>query len=376
MLRTGYSNCFYRVMRASPLRLAVFAAMLLTTSSLAAGDPAKPTVVDSLGEQRDGYLALELMFATDRDETGSDEPREYFGRDRGELRVGTCRVSIPESHQRGSIEDSNVFTRDKPKKHVLLLGKPIVMEQPEFIDALRRRVARSQSGELLLLIHGYNATFEEAVLRAAQIAYDIEFQGVPIVYSWPAQGKTLSYTVDQINAAWTRPHLVEFLRMLVGKSGARKIHLLGHSLGNRVLSDALVEFVRDHEPMPAPIFGQIILAAPDIDAEIFARDAAPHLVKCSERITVYASSKDRAMAGSRTLHRYPRLGEAGERLTLFRDFKRIEVVDATGARETVLGHTYFSVSPRFLDDLRGVLAGKEPIDRDLCAEDGYFVFHP
>ena len=122
--------------------------------------------------------------------------------------------------------------------------------------------------------------------------------------------------------------------------------------------------------------GQIILAAPDIDSEIFARDAAPHLVKCSERITVYASSKDRAIAGSRTLHRYPRLGEAGERLTLFRDFKRIEVVDATGARETMLGHTYFSVSPRFLDDLRGVLAGKEPIDRDLCAEDGYFVFHP
>ncbi|MCH7872285.1 MAG: alpha/beta fold hydrolase [Planctomycetes bacterium] len=360
-----------------PRRTVLGTAIWIAAAAFAGGSAMAddPVNTPTLGQQHDGYLAIDLIFATDRAKTESDEPGEHFGKDRGTLRFGTCRVSIPEAHQRGNIEDSNVFTRDKPRKHVLLLEKPATLERPSFIEMLSERVRRSPSREVLLVVHGYNVTFEEAALRTAQVAYDIEFKGVPVIYSWPAQGNTLSYTVDQINAAWSRPHLVEFLQLLIEHAGATKIHLLGHSLGNRVLSDALVELVRGRAANLPPLFGQIILAAPDIDSEIFARDAAAHLVKCSERVTIYASAKDRAIAGSRTLHRYPRLGEAGKQLTLFRDFERIEVIDATGARETMLGHTYFSVSPRFLDDLQGVLTGKKPIDRDLCAEDGYWAFH-
>ena len=74
---------------------------------------------------------------------------------------------------------------------------------------------------VIIFVHGYNVTFEEAALRTAQVAYDIEFKGVPVIYSWPAQGNTLSYTVDQINAAWSRPHLVEFLQLLIEHSPIR-----------------------------------------------------------------------------------------------------------------------------------------------------------
>ena len=33
--------------------------------------------------------------------------------------------------------------------------------------------------------------------RTAQIAYDLKFEGAPIVYSWPSQEGLLSYTVDE-----------------------------------------------------------------------------------------------------------------------------------------------------------------------------------
>lgn len=35
-------------------------------------------------------------------------------------------------------------------------------------------------------MHGFNVKFEEAVLRAAQIKYDLKFAGEVVLFSWPA----------------------------------------------------------------------------------------------------------------------------------------------------------------------------------------------
>src|SRR3546814_10771158 len=73
-----------------------------------------------------------------------------------------------------------------------------------FPDA-RRLVARAagrdrpQAGRVLLYVHGYRENFNTTSKDAAQIARMTGFDGPIIEYSWPSQGKILSYVVDETN---------------------------------------------------------------------------------------------------------------------------------------------------------------------------------
>ena len=162
-----------------------------------------------------------------------------YGGGRGELELGACEVSVPKDHQVGELESPSVLRlefREDPERHVVLLG---VHPEPaaEFYANLQACIAKSTGKEALVFIHGYNMGFETAVRRTAQIAYDLKFDGAPIVYSWPSQEGLLSYTVDETNVAWTVPHLKDFLLGVARQSGAKSVHLIAHSMGNRALTD-------------------------------------------------------------------------------------------------------------------------------------------
>jgi esterase/lipase superfamily enzyme len=45
----------------------------------------------------------------------------------------------------------------------------------------------------LVVVHGYNNSLEDAARRAAQVAHDIGFQGIPAFYSWPSEGRREVY---------------------------------------------------------------------------------------------------------------------------------------------------------------------------------------
>jgi len=62
--------------------------------------------------------------------------------------------------------------------------------------------------------------------------------------------------------------------------------------------------------MSAPLFGQLILAAPDIHRDVFERDIAPAIVKTAQRTTLYASSQDVALRFSATVRSYARAGQS------------------------------------------------------------------
>ena len=54
-------------------------------------------------------------------------------------------------------------------------------------------------------------------------------------------------------------------------------------------------------------FGQIILAAPDVDADVF-RQRCWGFMKVAARTTLYVSTKDIAIGVSKWLHQFPRAG--------------------------------------------------------------------
>ncbi len=201
--------------------------------------------------------------------------------------------------------------------------------------------------------------------------FDLGFQGAAILYSWPAPS---NYVECEGNAVWTLPHLMEFLTQYVQQSGAEKIHLVAHSMGTRVLTEALKELAGSQPPAAAR-YNQIVLAAPDIDAAIFKRQIAPRIVNTAERISIYSSSQDWALVASKKAHRYKRLGEGGENVTTFPEWPQIEVLDATNVDESLLGHSYYGDSPTILRDVRGVLAGVGAAARGLKAQASYYLFN-
>jgi esterase/lipase superfamily enzyme len=262
-------------------------------------------------------------------------------------------VSIPKEHKVGQLEAPSIFRlefREMPERHVVLMDvEPL--ESDVFFGALKARVEESEAKSAFVFVHGFNVTFEDAARRTAQIAYDLKFDGAPIFYSWPSQGGLFKYTIDETNVMWTVPHLREFLTDVAERTGARRIHLVAHSMGNRALTSAL----RDLSFLPEdrrPRFNEVVLTAPDIDAEVFRKDIAPYIVQTADRVTLYASSNDTALAYSKTVHGYPRAGDSGRGLLVVPD---METVDVSEVDTSLLGHNYYGSNETVLADLIEVL---------------------
>ena len=223
--------------------------------------------------------------------------------------------------------------------------------EDRFFADMKTRVNGSRRKEAFVFIHGYNVTFEAAARRTAQLAHDLNFDGAPIFYSWPSQGGLLRYTVDETNAAWTIPNLKQFLLAVAQRSGAESVHLIAHSMGNRPLTASLQSLANEF-PDGRHLFREVILTAPDIDAEVFRRDIAPAIVRTADRVTLYASSNDKALQVSKQFHGYPRAGESGENLVIV---PGVDTVDVSAIDSSLIGHSYYGSNGTVVADMIDLL---------------------
>lgn len=278
--------------------------------------------------------------------------------ERGELVRGVCEVTIPKNHSRGELERPSLLkfeVNEDQSKHIVLTSvEPLPSDQ--FHQELQSELAASQEPDLLVFIHGYNVDFESAVQRTAQISVDLPFQGVPVCYSWPSQGTLLGYPVDENNVTWTVGHLKQFLGELVLQSGAKSIHVVAHSMGNRAMTSAMQQLALTRQ-QDGPLFDRVVLAAPDVDADLFRKDLAPALTKVAKHVTLYASSSDQALIASKQVHGYPRAGETGEHLVVVNG---VDTIDVSGIDLSLLGHSYYGESEPMLRDLFKVLLSRLP----------------
>src|SRR4051812_10238007 len=71
------------------------------------------------------------------------------------------------------------------------------LDQPQFRAALDGEIRQRGQGHVLLFVHGYNVTFEDAVYRLAQFAFDSGVPAVPVLFTWPSRGRLLQYPYDR-----------------------------------------------------------------------------------------------------------------------------------------------------------------------------------
>ena len=142
----------------------------------------------------------------------------------GAVSKGTCDVSIPRSHEAGSLESPSwihLEFRPDQNKHVVLLRVNELASDP-FYRQLSERVAGSPQKEVVVFVHGFNNSFEEAARKTAQLTWDLRFDGAPILYSWPSRNSLLKYTEDEDTVQWTAFHLRAFLDELVQRIDPRE----------------------------------------------------------------------------------------------------------------------------------------------------------
>jgi esterase/lipase superfamily enzyme len=299
------------------------------------------------------YHLLRVYYATDRKATTSPSPDDHFGGDRGDLGYGVVNVTIPRTHRRGNIEAPSILRMEfhaDPQKHVLLQSLQSLDSDAWRAEIAKRATALSNPG-ILVFIHGYNTSFADAALRAGQLSYDLNFAGATVLFSWPSRAELVQYTVDEQNAEWSIADMKTVLASLATVAPGTPIYVIAHSMGNRVLTRGFKALL-DEDRSKRRAFSQVVLAAPDLDADVFKRDIAPTILGRSggPRVTLYASSNDKALMASRDLHGgYNRLGESGKNLVVL---PNLDTVDASSVSTEFLGHGYFADSTTVVSDLK------------------------
>ena len=314
-----------------------------------------------------GLCSMGLLEAYVRSQLRDEMSGELYGCRATDLSYGNCEISVPPPANRRPGDLSRpvsvwIFEApENPEKHFMLRHVEEHADKDAFYRSLSARLDKSEARAALLFIHGYNVSFEDAIFRTAQLAVDLKFPGAAMAFSWPSYADPVKYTFDEQNAEVSIPALREVLEDLAARSGAKRVHIIAHSMGNRVLAGALRNMDSTVESRNKGVFRELVLAAPDIDSRVFQSQVLPHIVRNVQHCTLYASSRDRALLMSRAFHNYQRLGETQPDLLVATE---LDTIDASLVDTSLLGHSYIGDVQSIVSDLHDlVVGGKRAMER-------------
>ncbi len=255
-----------------------------------------------------------VFFGTDRNQIPGGN-RIAFGSDRtNKITLGQTIVTVPKvKRDRGVIERPwlerylGVAVQGDPKLHFTIpkAGVTVYDIEADFLLNVKRHMAQAGTfkDHAFIYVHGFAVTFDYAMYRAAQIAYDLTGDeqpfGTAFVYSWPSKGSVLptAYLADSDAALDSAENFRAFVKLVTEKTGAANVHIIAHSMGNRVLMRTLQNIQLSGGTAK---INQVILAAPDVDRQEF-ENVAKGVGRLAKGITLYASKTDAALVMSRRI---------------------------------------------------------------------------
>ncbi len=243
-------------------------------------------------------------------------------------------------------------------------------------------------GDILFFVHGFHTDLHGALQSICDLEkiYVTDKSTIKqiVAFTWPAMDKYLRYRDDAKDAelsgftlARSYLMLIDFFRAIFGPDPqnpynepcGNNIHLMAHSMGNRVVENMMIELLNQRNTNITAIFKEVILAASDVDWQVFEdRRAFNKLTEISERVTVYYNNKDLALFISETTkNAYNRLGKFG-----FRDYHKVPAhiysIDCTGVKDVhgleskIVQHWYYKESQTVVNDILQTLTSKRVED--------------
>jgi esterase/lipase superfamily enzyme len=290
----------------------------------------------------------------------SDITQGYSSERDIKVHYGSCKVYVPQSHKIGSLGSSfwkRLITRTDDR---LKLREIKEFGGTAFWRRIASRLAKARVSErhAVIFVHGYNVSFNDAALRAAQIGFDLAIKGAMAFFSWPSQGTLGGYMADAATIEASEQDISNFMIDFVTRSGAEAVHIIAHSMGNRGVLRAVNRIAERAQQRSGVPFGQVILAAADVDSDTF-RQLSGAYTRVARRTTLYVSERDRAVEASHWLHQFPRVGLMPP-VCVTRD---IDTIAVTNADLTLLGHGYIGEARGVLTDIHQLITTGSSPDR-------------
>jgi esterase/lipase superfamily enzyme len=317
-----------------------------------------------------------VFYGTDR--VRKEEPKRisYTTERARRLELGHALVTVPKSHQVPNIErpfalripylEITIYEQAEDPKQHFTIKELKSLTREEFIALARQRVAGSRSfkDQAVVFVHGYNTGFDFALFRTAQMAYDLKFDGASFLYSWPSGGGFFGYGYDRDSATQAQLYLKDFLQLVIDQSGAKSVSVIAHSMGNLPLLNVLREL---GPALPPNVrLNEIILAAPDVDRDVFA-NLAGAIAGYGRGLTLYCSANDRAMTAARSFAGgVPRAGDVPpDGPVILPGVDTIDVTE-TGTDLLALNHSLYAERSALLNDIGLLLqTGERPPERRI-----------
>lgn len=299
-----------------------------------------------------------VWFGTNRKPTPQADG--FTGERHDRITLGRVEVHVPEAHRFGETGSGfwKRLLRFDLRDDRLRLQRIDQREREAFFaeihDAMQDARESGEQPHALLFLHGFNVSFEEAAIRAAQIGVDLKVPGATAFFSWPSRGSVRAYPVDEASIEASEPAITQFLVDFTAHCGADKVHVIAHSMGNRGLLRALQRIAANAQTRGKVKFGQVFLAAPDVDRDLFL-DLARLYPEHAERTTLYASDGDRSVHLSAKLHAAPRAGY----YTPYTVAPGVDTVAVPDFDVDLLGHSYFAHAEALLHDIHDLMRHNE-----------------
>lgn len=265
-----------------------------------------------------------------------------------QVKFGKCNVWIPKSHRRGE-QKSPWYRPDRWRSDESLQIKEIQLLQ-DLLGDIRGTMELTETTNHLLFIHGFNNSFQDAILRAAQVGFDLGINGATLAFSWPSRKLipfVSRYNGDGDAILASRKALASLGEHIGNLKGT--LHVIAHSMGNRALAmswQSIFEAVRASNTLK---IGQVVFAAPDVFQSAF-KDDTENIQDFCQRATLYANRTDLALSLSRVLNRWPRAGMLPPVMSL----KGIDTIEVP-FNLALFGHTYFAKLIPMLEDLSALI---------------------
>jgi esterase/lipase superfamily enzyme len=290
------------------------------------------------------------------------ETGEEFGRHRvREIRFARVDVSVPPKRKPGEIKWPRRGRIPDPATDFLAADQLIFASETAFRDDLRAALAqRGGPREAVIFVHGFNTTFAEGTYRFAQLGHDLKVDAALVHFSWPSRGSPLAYVYDRDSVHYAR----DGLEKLIGEveaAGARRVLIVGHSMGSFLVMETLRQIaIGKRHDLLGKIRG-VVLMSPDIDVDVF-HEQTWRIRKLPQPFLIFTSKKDKALGLS------ARLTGERDRLGNLADPREVADLDVTLVDTTAFsvggGHFNVGNSPALI----AILGNIGDVDAAFAAE--------
>ncbi len=257
-------------------------------------------------------------------------------------------ISVPPDHKPGRIERP-AFGGPNPDHHFMVRAQS-ELDGSEFGEQLAAQLSGrvGVNRDVLVYVHGFNTTLDEARFRLAQIVVDTRFGGVPVLFTWPSRAQLLAYGADKEVAMASRAALRNLFQTIAATPGVGRVQIIAHSMGTWLTMESLDEAALSGSPDLHGKLGNVMLAAPDIDLSVFHEQLAS---LDPSHFSVFVSKNDRALQLSASLQGDRRLGALDPGSDHDRELIEqlgVGVYDISDLSTTLIGHDVYADAPKVI----------------------------